>query len=90
MQGFKKRTLRNIIKPMLQELKQKDINNIEQTLKVLAVQKLWKINVQGNKVKVFRKSVNEYEIYHDGHYVTSDNDWKQAFDLTIELLKAKK
>jgi hypothetical protein len=75
---------------MIQELKQKDINSLQQALKVLEVQKVFKINVQGNKVKVVRKSANEYEIFDNGHYVTSDNNWKQAFDLIIELLKAKK
>jgi hypothetical protein len=72
---------------MLQALKQKDKTEIENAIKTLAIKKLWKINVNGNKVKVFRKSENEYEIYNDGHHVTSDTNWKEAFDLAIELLK---
>jgi intein-encoded DNA endonuclease-like protein len=71
---------------MLQQLKQKDIDAIQQVLEKLAIKKTWKINVAGKKVKVVRSATNEYAVYNDGHYITTDENWQQAFELVKALL----
>ncbi len=71
---------------MLQQLKQKDIDAIEQALRQLPIKKTWKINVAGKKLKVVRSAVNEYAVYNNGHYITTDESWQQAFKLVKVLL----
>jgi esterase/lipase len=71
---------------MLQQLKQKDIDAIEQALQQLPIKKIWKINVAGKKVKVVRSAANEYAIYNDGHYITADENSEQVFELVKTLL----
>jgi hypothetical protein len=71
---------------MLQQLKQKDIDTIQQALQQLPIKKTWKINVSDKKVKVVRSAANEYAVYNDGHYITADENWQQAFELVKALL----
>jgi hypothetical protein len=71
---------------VLEKLRQTDMDRIEAAIKNLAIKKTWKINVNGSKVKVVRKTENEYATYLNGNYITTDEAWKQAFDLSIALL----
>jgi hypothetical protein len=68
-------------------IKQKILDSIKEALSNLQVKKLWKINHEGRKVKVVRKAENAYDVYHNGHYVTTDETWEQAFELTKTLLE---
>ncbi len=52
----------------------------------LAVKKLWKINENGNKVKVRRDAETEYSIYLDGHYISTLTDWEDTFEMAKTLL----
>jgi hypothetical protein len=67
-------------------MKQKDLDKISTALNSLQIKKQWKINVAGKKVKVVRSATNEYAIYNDGHYITADENWQQAFELVKALL----
>jgi hypothetical protein len=68
-------------------LRGKILIEIIEALENLQVKKLWKINHEGIKVKVVRKAENTYDVYHNGHYVTTDETWEQAFELTRALLE---
>jgi hypothetical protein len=67
-------------------MKQKDLDKISTALNSLQIKKQWKINVTGKKVKVVRSATNEYAVYNDGHYITADENWQQAFELVKALL----
>jgi hypothetical protein len=58
-------------------------------IKNLEVKKLFKINENGNKVKVRRDSENDYSIYHNGHFITTDASWEAAFELATVLINTK-
>jgi hypothetical protein len=62
---------------------------IKKSLENLSVKKSWKINFEGKKIKVVRKDFSAFEIYHDGHFVTTDETWKRAFELVKVLLQDK-
>jgi hypothetical protein len=68
-------------------LKPKDITAIQSAIELLPVKKKWHLNDDGNKVKVVRKSENEYNVYSDGHYVNTEIDWQSAFEMVKALLK---
>lgn len=55
-------------------------------IEALAIKKTWKINENGNKVKIVRKSETEFDSYLNGNYVTSDENWEQAFEMAKTLL----
>jgi copper chaperone CopZ len=57
------------------------INEIKESLENLAVKKSWKINFEGKKVKVVRKDISAFDIYLNGHFVTTDESWERAFEL---------
>jgi hypothetical protein len=67
--------------------KEKTIEAIREALSNLQVKKIWKINHEGIKVKVVRKAEYAYDVYHNGHYVTTDETWERAFELTKVLLE---
>lgn len=69
------------------QLKQKNILEIQKALQQLPVKKLWKINVSGTKIKVKRGGEKEYATCLDGNYITTDENWQQAFELVTALLK---
>jgi hypothetical protein len=70
-------------------MKQKVLDEIENALKNLPIKKLWKINHEGTKVKVKRSAETAFDIYHNGHHVTTDETWESAFELGQGLLKTK-
>ncbi len=63
----------------------KVIEAIQKSLENLAVKKSWKINFEGKKIKVVRKDKSAFEVYSDGHYVTTDETWERAFELVKVL-----
>ena len=67
-------------------MNQRIIDKIRLEIQQLEVKNLFKINENGNKVKVRRNSENEYSIYHNGHFVTTDATWQAAFELVTELI----
>ena len=68
-------------------IKEKTITEIKDALSSLEVKKLWKINHEGTKVKVVRKTDDAYDIYRNGHHVTTDETWEQAFELVKVFLE---
>jgi hypothetical protein len=68
-------------------IKQKILESIEEALSNLQVKKLWKINHEGIKVKVVRKAENAYDVYRNGHFVTTDETSERAFELVKALLE---
>jgi hypothetical protein len=68
-------------------IKEKILYSIKEALLNLQVKKLWKIDHEGIKVKVVRKAENAYDVYRNGHFVTTDETWEQAFELTKVLLE---
>lgn len=67
-------------------IKQKTLDQMQLDIQNLAVKKLWKINENGNKVKVRRDAETEYSIYLDGHYITTLADWEDTFEMAKTLL----
>lgn len=67
-------------------IKQKILDQMQLDIQSLAIKKLWKINENGNKVKVCRDAESEYSIYLEGHYITTLADWEDTFDLAKTLL----
>ncbi len=65
------------------------LDEIKNSLENLAVKKSWKINFEGKKIKVVRKDNAAFEVYNDGHFVTADETWEQAFELVKVLLENK-
>ncbi len=70
-------------------IKQKILDDIQKELQNLPIKKLWKINHEGVKVKVRRSGETAFDVYHNGHFVTTDADWEQAFQLVKVLLDTK-
>jgi hypothetical protein len=68
-------------------IEQKLLVNTQNALKNLPIKKLWKINHEGTKVKVKRSAETAFDIYHNGHHVTTDETWESAFELVQVLLK---
>jgi hypothetical protein len=62
---------------------------ITHALEHLAERKSWQLNHRGNRVKVVRRYSYSYDVYHNGHWVNTETDWMQAFELTKALLEAK-
>jgi hypothetical protein len=71
------------------KIKQKTIDQMQLEIENLEIKKLFKINENGNKVKIRRDTENEYSIYHDGHFVTTDASWQEAFELAVVLINNK-
>jgi hypothetical protein len=67
-------------------MKKKILDQIQLDIQNLAVKKLWKINENGNKVKVRRNAESEYSIYLDGNYITTLADWEDTFSMAKSLL----
>jgi hypothetical protein len=67
-------------------IKQKILDQMQLDIQDLAIKKLWKINENGNKVKVRRDAETEYSIYLDGHYISTLADWEDTFDMAKTLL----
>jgi hypothetical protein len=61
---------------------------ISLALKNLQVKKLFKINENGNKVKVRRDNENEYSIYLNGHFITTLADWEDSSEMVKTLLES--
>ena len=55
-------------------------------IEALAIKKTWKINENGNKVKIVRKGETEFDSYLNGNYITTDENWEQAFEMAKTLL----
>jgi copper chaperone CopZ len=66
-----------------------DIDEIKKSLETLPVKKSWKINFEGKKIKVVRKNETAFDVYLDGHFVTTDESWERAFELVQVLLQHK-
>lgn len=58
-----------------------DIQNLE-------IKKLFKINENGNKIKVRRSTYNEYNIYLNGHQVNTENNWEDSYKMILALIKS--
>lgn len=71
------------------KIKQKIIDQVQLDIQNLEVKKLYKINEKGTKVKVRRNSINEYSIYLDGNFITTDATWEAAFKLVLVLINDK-
>lgn len=71
------------------KIKQKIIDQMQVDIQNLEVKKLFKINENGTKVKVRRDFENEYSIYLNGNFVTTDSNWEEAFELALVLLSEK-
>jgi hypothetical protein len=54
----------------------------------LPIKKLWKINENGNKVKVRRDAENEYFIILNGHYVTTLANINDVFEMIKTLIES--
>ena len=67
-------------------MKQKILDQMQFDIQNLAIKKLWKINENGNKVKVRRNAESEYCIYLDGNYITTLADWGDTFNMAKSLL----
>jgi hypothetical protein len=67
-------------------MKQKILTQMQLDIQNLAIKKLWKINENGNKVKVRRDAEGEYSIYLDGHYITTLTDCKDTFNMAKSLI----
>jgi copper chaperone CopZ len=65
------------------------MNEIKNSLENLPVKKSWKINFEGKKIKVVRKDISAFDIYLDGHFITTDETWEKAFELVQVLLQHK-
>jgi hypothetical protein len=63
------------------------VEEIESSLENLSVKKGWKTNFKGKKIKVVRKDISAFDIYLDGHFVTTDESWERAFELVQGLLE---
>ena len=61
---------------------------IELEMQQLAIKKLFKINENGQKIKVRRDNDDEYSIYRNGHFVTTDETWEQASALVLTILNS--
>jgi hypothetical protein len=70
-------------------IKQKIIDKMQLDIQNLEVKRLFKINENGNKVKIRRDSVNEYSIYYNGNFITTDATWVAAFNLSLVLINDK-
>jgi hypothetical protein len=71
------------------KIEQKIIDKVQFEIQNLEVKKLFKINENGIKVKVRRDSENEYSIYLNGNFITTDANWEATFELTLVLLNDK-
>jgi hypothetical protein len=71
------------------KIKQKILDQMQLDIQNLEVKKLFKINENGTKVKVRRDSENEYSIYLNGNFLTTDATWEAAFELVFVLLNDK-
>jgi hypothetical protein len=67
-------------------MKQKMLDKMQMSIQNLAIKKRWKINENGNKVKVRRDAEGEYSIYLDGHYITTLADWEDTLNMTKSLV----
>jgi hypothetical protein len=65
------------------------VAEIKKLLETLPVKKSLKINFEGKKIKVVRKNETAFEIYNDGHFITTDETWEKAFELAQVLLQHK-
>jgi hypothetical protein len=65
---------------------EKIIGKMKTGIEALAIKMTWKINENGNKVKIVRKSETEFDSYLNGNYITTDENWKQAFEMAKTLL----
>jgi uncharacterized protein (DUF1015 family) len=71
------------------KIKQKIIDQMQLDIQNLEVKKLFKINENGTKVRVRRDSENEYAVYLDGNFITTDATWEESFQLAMVLLNNK-
>jgi 3-hydroxymyristoyl/3-hydroxydecanoyl-(acyl carrier protein) dehydratase len=65
------------------------IDEIKSSLENLSIKKVWKINHDGTKIKVVRKNETTFDVYLNGHFVTTDESWERAFELVQVLLQHK-
>lgn len=68
-------------------IEQKILDSIQNEFQNLSIKKLWKINHEGVKVKVRRSSETAFDVYHNGHFVTIEDNWKSAFEMVKVLLE---
>jgi hypothetical protein len=68
-------------------IEQKILDAVQIELQNLAIKKLWKINYKGVKVKVRRSGETVFEVYRNGHFVTTDTRWETVFGLVKVLLQ---
>jgi hypothetical protein len=71
------------------KIRQKKLDQMQLDIQNLEIKKLFKINENGTKVKVRRDSENEYSIYLDGNFLTTDGTWEAAFQLVLVLITDK-
>jgi hypothetical protein len=65
----------------------KQLDTIKSEIENLAVKKKFKINLNGNKVKVVRDSETAYTIYHDGHFIQTVETLEDTFSFVRALLE---
>ena len=66
----------------------KILEQIKLDIQNLEIKKLFKINENGNKVKVRRSAENEYNIYLNGHHVNTENNWEDAYKMVLALINS--
>lgn len=64
------------------------MEHIKNEIQQLEIKKLFKINENGQKVKVRRNKEDEYSIYRNGHFVSTDATWEQASEFVITLINS--
>ena len=66
----------------------KILEQIKLDIQNLEIKKLFKINENGNKVKVRRNAENEYNVYLNGHQVNTENNWEDAYKIVLPLINS--
>jgi hypothetical protein len=68
--------------------KEKFFGKMKIAIEALAVKGVFKVKEGDNKVKIVRKGDNEFDSYLNGHLVTTDDNWEQAFEMAKTLLES--
>ena len=66
----------------------KILEQIKLDIQNLQVKKLFKINENGNKVKVRRTAESEYNIYLNGHHVNTENNCEDTYYMVLALIES--
>jgi hypothetical protein len=65
----------------------KQLNAIKAEIENLAVKHKFKINLNGNKIKIVRDGETAYTIYHNGYFIQTVEDVENTLSFAIALLE---